>query len=46
MYAEKDCTDRFSIMDITPEDMKDIGSILLEFEYLLNNCSLLPDRER
>jgi hypothetical protein len=32
MYADKDQSDNISIMELTPEESKDLGTILFNFE--------------
>jgi hypothetical protein len=46
MYTDKDKTGRIFIMEITPEEAKNIASLLFEFEHLINRYSALPERER
>jgi hypothetical protein len=46
MYIDKDANGNISIMEISRQEANEIGSILLEFEYMINICSRLPDRER
>ena len=36
MYIDKDRNEKISIMDLSLEDIRDMGSILLEFERLIS----------
>jgi len=46
MYADKDKSGLISMMEISQEDAKDLGSCLFEFEIMLKKYSSFPERER
>ena len=40
MYTDKDGSGKISIMEISQEDAKDIGTILFEFEHLIGRSDM------
>jgi hypothetical protein len=46
MYIDKDNTGKISIMEIRSDEVKDITSLLFEFEHLINRYSTLPEGEK
>jgi hypothetical protein len=46
MYTDKDAQGNISIMEISPEEARDICSILFEFEGLVKDSAFLPEREQ
>jgi hypothetical protein len=45
MYTDKDNQGYLSIMEISPAEAKDLGTILTEFEYLIEKSKLVSDRD-
>jgi hypothetical protein len=45
MYADKDQSGKISLMEMTQDEIKNLASVLFEFEYLLGQ-STLPAREQ
>ena len=45
MHVDKDSKGNVSMMELTPEETKDLGAILFEFQYLVGNA-FLSDSEK
>jgi hypothetical protein len=46
MYADKDISGKISFNEMNQDEVKDLASILFEFEHLIGTYSSLPEREQ